>query len=50
MGKDCDDSLPAVNVTYYDAILYANRRSVEAGFDTAYTYTGATFDGERLRF
>ena len=46
MGKDCEGSLPAVNVTYYDAVLYANRRSVAEGFDTAYTYTGATFDNE----
>ncbi len=46
MGRDCGDSLPAINVTYYDAVLYANRRSVAEGFDTAYVYTGATFDNE----
>ena len=46
MGKDCDDSLPAVNVTYFDAVLHANKRSVAEGYDTAYVYTGATFDSE----
>ncbi|MBR4348540.1 MAG: TIGR02171 family protein [Fibrobacter sp.] len=46
MGLSCGGSLPAVNVTYFDAILYANKRSIAEGFDTAYTYTGATFDNE----
>lgn len=42
---DCEnDSLPAVNVTYYDAILFANAKSKKAGFDTAYTYSSAEFD------
>lgn len=44
MNLDCDDSLPATDVTFYDAILYANRRSVAEGFDSAYVYTKATFD------
>ena len=44
MGLSCTDSLPATNVTLYDAILYSNRRSVAEGFDTAYFYTSATFD------
>ncbi len=46
MGFSCEDSLPAVNVTYFDAILYANKRSVAEGFDTAYTYIGLTYDEE----
>ena len=33
------DSFPITNVTYIDAILYANARSKAEGFDTAYTYT-----------
>ena len=42
---DCEnDSLPAANVTYYDAILFANAKSKKAGFDTAYTYSSAEFD------
>lgn len=38
---------PATNVTYYDAVLYANERSKAEGFDTAYTYTSADFDFEK---
>lgn len=42
---DCEkDSLPAANVTYYDAVLFANAKSKKAGFDTAYTYSSAEFD------
>jgi len=44
MELDCDDSLPATDVTYFDAVLYANKLSKAEGFDTAYTYTKATFD------
>lgn len=45
LSDDCkNDSLPIVNVTYYDAILYANARSKEEGFDTIYTYSKASFD------
>ena len=42
-----DDSLPATNVSYYDAVLYANERSKAEGYDTAYTYTKMLFDFER---
>jgi uncharacterized protein (TIGR02171 family) len=42
---DCDyDNFPAVNVTYYDAVLFANEKSKQAGKDTAYTYSSADFD------
>lgn len=44
MGRPCEDSLPATRVTYFDAVLYANKRSKEEGFDTAYSYLGATYD------
>ena len=44
MELDCEDSLPATDVTYFDAVLYANKLSVAEGFDTAYSYTMATFD------
>jgi uncharacterized protein (TIGR02171 family) len=37
-------NLPQINVTYYDAVLYANARSVREGYDTAYTYYSAIFD------
>ena len=39
-------NLPQTNVTYYDAVLYANARSSKEGYDTAYTYTLVTFDSE----
>ncbi len=39
-------ALPQTNVTYYDAVLYANARSVSEGHDTAYSYSSATFDSE----
>ena len=41
-----NDSLPLTNVTFYDAVLYANARGVELGYDTAYTYSKAIFDSE----
>ncbi|MCQ2106284.1 MAG: TIGR02171 family protein [Fibrobacter sp.] len=45
LQDECDnDSLPVSNVSYYDAVLYANARSKQEGLDTAYTYTSATFD------
>lgn len=37
---------PAINVNYYDAILYANAFSKRQKFDTAYTYESARFDDE----
>lgn len=40
------DSLPLVNVTFFDAVLYANERSKKEGYDTAYVYNSATFDDE----
>jgi uncharacterized protein (TIGR02171 family) len=44
---DCaGDSLPIVNVTYYDAILFANAKSRREKRDTVYTYSKATYDGE----
>ena len=45
---DCaQDSLPATDVTYYDAVLYANALSKKGGFDSAYTYSRAAFDNEK---
>ncbi|WP_290761212.1 TIGR02171 family protein [Fibrobacter sp. UBA4297] len=42
---DCaNKNLPAVNVTFYDAVLFANAKSKKAGLDSAYTYTSAEFD------
>ena len=45
---DCEnDEIPATNLTYYDAVLFANEQSKAQGFDTAYTYVRATFDAEK---
>ena len=45
---DCEgDNIPATNVTYYDAVLFANARSKAEGFDSVYTYTAASFDAEK---
>ena len=45
---DCEDKdLPATNLTFYDAVLFANERSKAEGRDTAYTYTQANFDPEK---
>ena len=38
------DLLPVTKVTYYDAVLFSNERSKREGYDTAYTYSSATFD------
>ena len=46
MGLSCARNLPATNVTYYDAILYANELSKKQSYDTAYIYTKAEFDGQ----
>ena len=45
-GKCKNDSLPIVDITYYDAILFANAQSSLYGHDTAYTYNKANFDKE----
>ena len=45
---DCsNDSLPATDVTYYDAVLFANERSKAEKKDTVYTYSKALFDAEK---
>ena len=40
------DSLPVTNITYFDAVLFANERSKSEKFDTAYTYSSTSFDAE----
>lgn len=41
------DSMPAANVTFYDAVLYANALSNENGLDSSYEYTSVDFDSEK---
>lgn len=48
LSVECENkSHPAVNLTYYDAVLFANERSKKEGLDTAYTYLSQSFDAER---
>lgn len=45
--KNVDSAMyPVTNVTYYDAILFANAKSKAEGLDTVYTYKKATFDAD----
>ena len=46
-GKCENDSLPLANITYFDAILAANAKSKSEKYDTAYTYSKASFDSEK---
>ena len=44
---DCEgDSLPATNLTYYDAVLYANALSKQHGLDSVYAYSSMELDAE----
>ena len=45
-GKCKNDSIPLTDISYYDAILYANAKSKLDGYDTAYTYGKPTYDTE----
>lgn len=48
LSLECNDEKnPATNVTYYDAILFANARSKAEDFDTAYTYSKIIFDFDK---
>ena len=40
------ENLPATNLTYYDAVLFANARSKAEYYDTVYSYVQASFDAE----
>ena len=44
---DCDKDIPATDITYYDAVLFANARSKAENFDTVYTYGKASFDNDK---
>lgn len=43
---DGSGSLPVVEVSYFDAVLFANARSKSEKLDTAYSYTEAHFDSK----
>ncbi|WP_294957756.1 TIGR02171 family protein [uncultured Fibrobacter sp.] len=45
--EQCDnDDLPITDITYYDAVLYANAKSKRERYDTAYTYSKAVFNND----
>jgi len=47
-SKECvGDSLPVTNVTYYEAILFANEKSKAEGLDTAYLYSNVSFNSDK---
>lgn len=44
---NCESTeLPITNITFFDAVLFANEKSKNEKLDTAYSYTAATFDSE----
>lgn len=45
-GKCENDSLPVADITYYDAVLFANAKSKQNDNDTAYSYSKAVFDND----
>ena len=43
----CDgENFPITDVTFYDAVLFANKKSKAEKFDTVYTYSSAKFDSK----
>ena len=40
----CTDNIPVTNVTFYDAVLFANAKSKSEDMDTVYTYKSASFN------
>ncbi len=47
MKTDCSErDLPITDITYYDAVLFANEKSKAERMDTAYTYNSMEYDGE----
>ena len=40
----CSDAIPVTNVTFFDAVLYANAKSKAENLDTVYTYKEASFN------
>ena len=48
LSLDCaHDSIPATDVTYYDAVLFANEKSKSESQDTFYTYSAVRFDEKK---
>ena len=48
-GLNCDeDDVPVVNISYYDAVLFANAYSKAHGYDTVYSYLRQQFGKDDL--
>ena len=45
--KCASEQNPATDLTYFDAVLYANERSKSEGLDSAYTYVKSYFDSDK---
>ena len=43
---DCDKDGPVTDITFFDAVLFANKKSKNESLDSAYEYSSATFDDE----
>ena len=46
MAKCENKNLPITNVTFYDAVLFANAKSKSENLDTVYIYNEASFDSD----
>lgn len=48
LALSCEKSdIPVTNVTFYDAVLYANELSKNQKMDTAYSYSSATYNKDK---
>ncbi|OWV18256.1 hypothetical protein B7990_06995 [Fibrobacter sp. UWB4] len=43
---DCDKDGPVTDITFFDAVLFANKKSKNESLDSVYEYSSATFDDE----
>ncbi|MBR5412775.1 MAG: TIGR02171 family protein [Fibrobacter sp.] len=42
----CNNNEPITDITFFDAVLFANKKSKQAKLDTVYDYANTTFDNE----
>ena len=42
----CNDNEPVTDITFFDAVLFANKKSKSEKFDSVYDYSKATFDSD----
>lgn len=46
LNADCDGDFPVTDVSYFEAVLFANAKSKLAERDTAYSYSSVSFNGD----